>query len=189
MVLIQYSHLHKEGQKIIKNVQLSQIFLKTFHNFPQQTFVLMKTSWRCLEDVFRLRLQKTSSRCLDQDQYNGLRHTSSRRFPFSRRLQNIFETSSRCLEKRLQYIFKTSCNDIFKNFPRRIIKLKCSCSHVFKMSSRHIQNVSETYRKDSYLQKDLPRSHFWEISKNDKSFSSFSFYFTTLFSACFQNRI
>ena len=26
----------------------------------QQTFVLMKTSWRCLEGVFRLRLQETS---------------------------------------------------------------------------------------------------------------------------------
>ena len=67
----------------------------------QQTFVLMKTSWRRLKDVFRfrlqktssrrlqdvftktniflliIRLQKTSSRCFGQDQYIRLVHTSS----------------------------------------------------------------------------------------------------------------
>ena len=68
----------------------------------QQTFVLMKTSWRRLEDVFGLRLQKTSSRCLDQDQYTRLGHASSRR------LQDVFKTSSRRLQKRLQDIFKKS---------------------------------------------------------------------------------
>ena len=81
----------------------------------QQTFVLMKTSSRRLEDVFRLRLQKTSSRRLedvliktnilallkglqkmssrrlDQDQYIRLGHTSSRR------LQGVLKTSSRRL--------------------------------------------------------------------------------------------
>ena len=84
----------------------------------QQTFVLMKTSWRLLsssssEDVF-----KTSSRriCfpkpyvfrrrLSQDQYIRLGHTASR---------------------RLQDVFKTSYKDIFKTFSRRIIKLNCSC--------------------------------------------------------------
>ena len=33
-----------------------------YHTTSQQTFVLMKTSWKRLEDVFRLCLQKTSSR-------------------------------------------------------------------------------------------------------------------------------
>ena len=131
----------------------------------QETFVLMKTSWRHLEVVFRLRLQKTSSdvliktnmfvlalrllktsssRRVGQDQYIRLGHASSRR------LQEIFKTSSRrlldvlprCLQdvftcknvfktswSRFQDVFKTfwkRLQDIFKSFSRRIIKLKCS---------------------------------------------------------------
>ena len=34
---------------------------------------------------------------------------------------------------------------------------------VFKTSSRRLQHVFETYFEDYYLQKNLPRSHFWEI--------------------------
>ena len=59
----------------------------------------MQTSWRRLEDVFRLRLQKTSSRGLDQDQYIRLVHTSS---------------------SRLQDLFKTSCRNVFKTSSRRL---------------------------------------------------------------------
>ena len=103
----------------------------------QQTFVFMKTSWKRLEEVFRLRLQqtfsrglqdvliktkifilltrlqKTSSRCFYQDQYIPLGHTSSRR------LQDV-------LQKRLQGIFKTSSRHFWD---------------VFKTSSRHLQDV------------------------------------------------
>ena len=85
----------------------------------QQTFVLMKTSWRRLKDVFRfrlqktssrrlqdvftktniflliIRLQKTSSRCFGQDQYIRLVHTSSRR------LQSVCKTCRK-------YVLKTS---------------------------------------------------------------------------------
>ena len=99
--------------------------------------------WRCLEDVFGLRLQKTSSRRLDQDEYIRLTHTSSEDVfktsssrptysswsyvlkTSSRRLQDVLKTSSR----RLQDVLKTSSRrlqDIFKTFSRRIIKLKCS---------------------------------------------------------------
>ena len=103
--------------------------------FPE-TFVLMKTSWRRLsssssEDVFKtswwrpiysswLYVFKTSSRRL-QDIFK----TSSRRLAktSSRHLQDVFKTFWR----RLQDIFKTSCKDIFKTFSRRIIKLNCSC--------------------------------------------------------------
>ena len=52
------------------------------------------------------------------------------------------------------YVFKVSSRrfeDVFKTFLRRIIKLNCSCWHVFKICSRYIQNVSETYFKDAYL--------------------------------------
>ena len=70
----------------------------------QQTFVLMKTSWRRLEDVFRLHLQKTSARRLDQDEYirlTRLQKTSLRRlvktniFVLVIRFQDVFNTSSR----------------------------------------------------------------------------------------------
>ena len=86
---------------------------KTWCLDSQQTFILMKTSWRrlvsltsgdtfkmshqdeyvrlthtCSEDIF-----KTSSRRFDQYQYTRLGHTSSRR------LQYVFKTSSRRLTK------------------------------------------------------------------------------------------
>ena len=61
------------------------------------------------------------------------------------------------------------------------------------MSSRHIQNVSETYSKDGYLSMDLPRSHFWEIygwctrfSRVTKVSQILVSHFTTPFSGCLQ---
>ena len=66
----------------------------------QQTFVLMKTS----------------SRCLDQDQYNRLGDTSSRR------LQDVFKTSSRrpakACSRHLQDVFKTCSRRLAKAFSR-----------------------------------------------------------------------
>ena len=134
--------------------------------------------WRRLQDAFGLRPQKTSSRRLGQDQYIRLAYTSSIRLQdifktscqvvfktFLRRLRDVFKTSSRRFAKtssrhlqdvfktfwrRLQDVFNTSCKDIFKIFSRCFIKLNCSCQQVF-----------EKYCKDGYLQKDLPRSHFW----------------------------
>ena len=108
----------------------------------------MKTSWRRFQDVF-----KTSwSRQI----------YSPNSYVFRRRLQDVLiKTNIIVLVIRLQDIFKTFCKDLFKTFSKRIIRLKCSCYHVFKMT--RIQRVSETYCKDGYLYKDLPRSHFWEI--------------------------
>ena len=89
--------------------------------------------WRHLDDVLKSLLKKvslssedvfkTSSRFLDQEKYIHLGHTSSRR------LHNVFKTSSKRLQevlpRRLQNVFRTSCKDVFKTFPRRIIKLSC----------------------------------------------------------------
>ena len=106
--------------------------------YPQQTFVLMKTSWRRIEDLFRLRLQKTSSRRLDQDEYVHLSLTS---------LEDAFKTSSRYLgqdqyidlghmsSRRLQDVFKYQ--DVFKT----------SCKNVFKKSSRNLQDVFKTFSR------------------------------------------
>ena len=88
----------------------------TYTAASQQTVVLMKTSWRRLEDVFRLRLQKTSSRHLQDVLVKTNIYWS---WPyvfktFSRRLQDVFKTSS----KRLQNVFKMSCKNVFKTSSR-----------------------------------------------------------------------
>ena len=96
----------------------------------QQTFVLMKTS----------------SRRLDEDEYILINHTSSRRlqdvlvktniFILSIRLQDVFKTFLR----RLQDVFKTSSRhlqDVFKMSSRRLANT----------SWRHLQDVLKTYHQ------------------------------------------
>ena len=109
----------------------------------------MKTSWRCLEDVFRLRLRKTSSRRL-QDVL-----VKTNIFVLAIRLQDVFKTFSR----RLQDVFKTSCQDVFKTFSRRLQDVlqkrlqdifKTSCKNVFKTSSRRLQDVLQRYLQDVF---------------------------------------
>ena len=80
----------------------------------QQTFVLMKTSWRRLEDLFRLRLQKTSSRRL-QDVL-----IKTNMFALALRLQKT--SWSRPIYLSWPYVFKTSSRrlqDVFKTSSRR----------------------------------------------------------------------
>ena len=108
---------------------------------------------------------KTSSRCLDQDQHIRLGHTSSRR------LQDVFKTSSRRLAKtssrHLQDVFKTfwKCfQDVFKTFSRHLDQDEYIClihtssedvfktswsrpiysswSYIFKTSSRRLAKMS-----------------------------------------------
>ena len=95
----------------IVGCKLWEYLKELISNLPlsQQTFVLLKTSWRRLEDVFRLRLQKTSSRRF-QDVFKrsckNVFKTSWKRLVKTsfRRLQNIFKMSSR----RFEHVFKTS---------------------------------------------------------------------------------
>ena len=110
----------------------------TEHLDTQQTFVLMKISWRGLEYVFCLCLQRTSSRRLDQEEHIHYTHTS---------LEDVFiKTNIFVLAIRLQDVFKTSCQDIFK----------MSCQDVFKMFlrrlaktfSRHVQDVFKSSSKN-----------------------------------------
>ena len=145
-------HIRISWRNIYTAIRLSR-------NVSQQTFVLMKTSSRRLQDVLiktnmfalALLLQKTSSRRLEdvlvetnifvlaiclQDVFKSLQDVFK---TSSRRLQGVFKASSR----RLQGIFKTSCKDIFKTFPRRTIRLNC-----------------------------LPRSHLWEIYGQCRKFVS-----------------
>ena len=100
----------------------------------------MKTSWRRLEDVFRLRLRKTSSRCLQDVLMKTniflliihLQKTSSRRLQDVFVMSNIFVL---CI--RLQDVFKTSGYNVLMTFSRRF-------QDVFKTSSRRLQDVFKT---------------------------------------------
>ena len=94
--------------------------------------LLRKTSSRRLQDVlintniflWIIRLQKTSSRRLGQDQYIRLVHTSSRR------LQDVFKTSSR----HLQDVLPRCLQDVFKTSSRLLANT----------SWRHLQDVLKT---------------------------------------------
>ena len=102
---------------------------KKWEEPTRQTFILMKTSWRRLEGVFRLRLQKTSSRRLDEDEYILINHTSS---------EDVFKTSwSRPIYSSCPYVFKTSSRHLAKTSSRRLANT----------SWRHLQDVLKTYHQ------------------------------------------
>ena len=135
----------------------------------QQTFVLMKTFWRRLEDVFRLRLQKTSSRCLQdvliktnmfalalrlqktssrrlgQDQYIRLGHMSSRHLQdiLQRYLQDVFKAYHQVklfLLTRLRQVFNTFLRRSFsKTVIYRGICLGNTTSEKFMVSVQNLQ--------------------------------------------------
>ena len=95
----------------------ADLFVFWFLSSSQQTFNLMKTSWRHLEDVFPLCLQNTPSR----------------------RLQDVFKTSCK-------KVFKTSSRrhqDVLNIFWRRLVK--ASCKNVFKTSSRRHQDALKIF--------------------------------------------
>ena len=113
-------------------------------------FRLQKTSSRRIQDFLMktniflstIRLQKTSSRHLGQNQYIRLAHTQDVFKMFSRRLA---KTSSR----RLQDIFKTSCQDVLQIRPEDIFKtfwrrLKTFWRHLQGVFLRRLQDVSKT---------------------------------------------
>ena len=116
----------------------------------------METSSRCLEDVFRLRLQKTSSRRFRDVLIKTnilallihLQKTSSRRlikiniFVLVICLQEVFKTSSRRLRdvlktslKRLQDVLQRCLQDAFKTYHVVILFLLTCFQYVFKTYS------------------------------------------------------
>ena len=99
--------------------------LISLYGISQQTFVLMKTSSRRLQDVFRLRLQKTSWRRL-QDVL-----VKTNIFVLAICLQDVFKTSSRPLQ------------GVFKTYSRRF-------EDVLKMSLRHLRDILQRYLQDVF---------------------------------------
>ena len=167
----------------------SFVFSKT--HFPANIGLhgdVLKTSSRCLsfsssEDVFKtniftllIRLQKTSSR----------------------RFQDVFKTSSRRLAKtslrHLQNVLQRCLQEVFKTYHQVKLFLLIRFQDVFETYSKRFWDVLQS--KGGYLQKDLPRSHFWEIYGQCTKFARVTkvsqvlvFHFTTPFSGCLQRRI
>ena len=154
---------------------------------------------RLNEDVFSLRLQKTSWRRLDQDEYVRLSltssedvfKTSSRRlgqdqyirlgYTSSRRLQDVFKTSSR----RLAKTSSRHLQDVFKTYYQVKVFLVTQFQDVFKTSSKRFWDVLLRWLSTG----GLPRSHFWEIYGRCTNFPRvikisqvLIFHFTTPFS-------
>ena len=122
-----------------------------------QTFVSTKTSRRCLEDDFRLRLQKTFSRCLDQHDYIRLNHTSSEdvfKTLWSRPTYSSWSYFLKTSSGRFEDVFNTSSGSLgktsFRRFQdvleKRLQDISRHLQNVFKMScknvSRRFQDVS-----------------------------------------------
>ena len=154
---------------------------------------------RLNEDVFSLRLQKTSWRRLDQDEYVRLSLTSS---------EDVFKTFwSRPIYSSWPYVFKTSSRrlqDVFKTSSRRLAKTSSRhLQDIFKTYYQvkvflvtQFQDIFETYSKrfwDVLLRRlstgGLPRSHFREIYGHCAKFPRvikisqvLIFHFTTPFS-------
>ena len=145
-------------------LERAEVHLKSSLCGSQQTFAFMKTSWRSLENVFRLRLQKISSRRLDQDEYIHLNDTPS---------EDVFKTFSRRLDQyiclghtsswRVQYVFKTLAKassrhlqDVLKTYSRHLQDFlpsyieeffKTSSRRIAKISSRHLHDVFKMYHQ------------------------------------------
>ena len=138
----------------------------------QETFVLMKTSWRRLEDVFRFHLQKMSSRYL-QDVFIktiiialliAFQKTSSRR------LQDVFKTSSKCL----QDVFKT-LNKFYWKFYKDLKNTRTDNSDnikkIIKKGNGKKNHVPEKWRSVAYnyLQKAKDKYLVPQVKTHEKT--------------------
>ena len=137
---------------------------KTFGS-TQQTFVSMKTSWKRLEDLFRLHLPKTSLRCLQEVLIKTniflliirLQKTSWRR------LQEVFKTSS----WRLQDAFKTFSRHVGKTSLRRLQDVfKTYSRRLAKTPSRLLENVFRTFHKYVLKTSKTPSRRFQDVSSS-----------------------
>ena len=121
---------HKDCPAAIWKTLVPNMYLNlTYHSNKHSSW------WSRLEDFFHLRLQKTSSRRLGQEECIRLTHTSS---------DEVFKTSSsRPIYSSWSYVFKTSCENVLKAISRRF-------QHIFKTSSRHLQNFFKTSCKNVF---------------------------------------
>ena len=110
--------------------QLKDKSLLDYNNLfsPQQTFVLMKTSWRRLQDVF----------------------IKTNLFALASLLQKT--SWSRPIYSSWPYVFKTSCRNVFKTFSRRVQDvLKTSSKHLQDVLQRYLRDVFKMYHQVKLL--------------------------------------
>ena len=186
-------------------VSVTSSLLNLCIDITQQTFVLMNTSWRHLEDVFCLRLQKMSSRrlqdVLNQDKNIFVTHTASEEVcgpnnclshTSSRRLQDVFKTSSRRLaktsSKRLQDVLQKCLQDIFNASSRRFQDVLKTYSRRFedisKTSSRRLEKISSRCFQDHQVKLflltcfqndfEMYSKRFWDILQKRLSTEGFA---------------
>ena len=159
----------------------------------------MKTPWRHLEDVFRLHVFVFMFRKHLQDVFKtswSRRIYSPYSYVFRRRLQEVLQKSLQDIFKKSLRRLQTSLRHLPKMLSRRFQDISSSENVLVNKSLRRSQHVSKTCPKDVYLQKDLPRSHFWEMYGQCTKFTRVMkisqvlvFHFTTLFSGFLQRRI
>ena len=122
----------------------------------------MNTSWRCLEYVFRLRLQKTSWRRLQ----GVLIKTNM--FALALRLQ---KTSLRRLRNVLVktniFILAIRLQDVFKRFSRRL-------QNIFMMSSRRLTRMSSRRFRDVFKMPWRCLQHFFKTYYQVKAQQTFA---------------
>ena len=128
--------------------------------------MLIPSTLRRLEDVFRLCLQKTSSRRLGQEQYIRLGHTSSRR------LQYVFSVTMFRRPRRLQVVLR----DVFKILEDEKLLRWRRVENIFKTSSRP---ANFNFRKHILIHtsKILKKHANFKILSRDEVFTSLFFLF------------
>ena len=122
-------------------------------DLPQHTFLLMKTSSRRLEDVFRLRLPDVLIKTNIFALLIRLQKTSSRRlqdvliktniFVLVIRLQDVFRT----FRSYLQDVLQRCLQDVFKTYYQGKLFLLTRFQDAFETYSKRF----EKYCKDGYL--------------------------------------
>ena len=126
-------------------------FFRSVYEISQQTFVLIKTSWRCISSSSSEDVCKTSwlrGMCLPWS------YIRLQKMP-SRHLQDVFIKTNIfvlviCLamtsSRRLQNIFNTSCKNVFKTSSGCLSKMSTRyLQGIFKISSRSLQGVFITF--------------------------------------------
>ena len=128
--------------------------------YTQQTFALMKTSWRRLSSSSSEHVFKMSAIRLDQDEYVRLSLTST---------GDVFKTSSRD-------VFKTSWSrPIYLSWPYVLKKSSRRLQNVFETSSRHRQGVFKTssrrlqhvFKTSSRLPAKIPSRRFQDVPSSN----------------------
>ena len=128
--------------------------------------------WRRLEDVLKTSFVFVFRRRLDnvfkksyQDEYIHLTHTSS---------EDVFKTFSRRLDQdqhiRLGHTCSRRLQDVFKTSSRRLVKT--SSKRLVKTSSRHLQDVLQRCLQDLF--KTYHRVNLFLLTRFQDVFETFS---------------